>query len=60
MTILSPHFEIFPSFFGAEFVEHIGRVGLKFNGAGCMRGLNNSFPPPGADDVHRQVSLRAP
>ena len=29
-------------------------------GAGCMHALNNPFPDPGADDVHRLFSLRPP
>ena len=29
-------------------------------GAGCMRGLNNPFPAPGADDVHYRFSLGPP
>ena len=29
-------------------------------GAGCKRGLNNPFPAPGADDVHRRFSLGPP
>ena len=29
-------------------------------GAGCMGGLNNPFPAPGADDVHGQFSLGPP
>ena len=29
-------------------------------GAGCMHGLNNPFPAPGADDVHRRFSLGHP
>ena len=29
-------------------------------GAGCMCNLNNPFPAPDADDVHRRFSLRPP
>ena len=29
-------------------------------GAGCMRGLNNLFPAPGTDDVHRRFNLGPP
>ena len=29
-------------------------------GAGSMRGLNNPFPAPVADDVHRRFSLGPP
>ena len=28
--------------------------------AGCMRGLNNPFPSPVADDVHRRFGLGPP
>ena len=29
-------------------------------GAGCMRGLNNPFSAPGADNVHRRFDLESP
>ena len=29
-------------------------------GAGCMSDLNNPFPTPGADSVHRQFGLGPP
>ena len=29
-------------------------------GAGCMLGLNNPFPAPGADDIRRQFGLGPP
>ena len=47
------------SIFGTYCKGAVGKRAIKFwrVGAGCMRGLNNPFPAPGEDDVHRQFSL---